>query len=203
MLAGMHDTSREPFVRGAYDLAKRKLEFERLREHYEQEVPDVKTSIKNHKKVITRIRMAIAAIDAAQREAEVEDDQLLTNFDVMKAQQLLKEAEADLIWVKNDMFPALVHPELRENPETATTFKVPSHARPDIPGFGVVKIDHWLIEKLDLLLDECLNKDKQMLRDGRNKIIRAVFSIAFPNAARQLDQIKTARSRSRRRRRGK
>jgi hypothetical protein len=196
-LNGMCDKSKRDFVRGAFRLAKSKLRLERLRDYYRDEVPGIRTSIKNHKKVITQIRRAIEALKEAHAKAEVEDDQLLLDLQVTEAQELLMAAEADLVWLTDHFLPGGIYPALRRHREKSSQITFPQRAQPEIPGFGVVEIDRWLIVELDRLLDGCRSRNGGKVAN-RDKIIQAVFQSAFRGAGRQIDQIKAARLRARR-----
>lgn len=200
VLKDLDSSSRRLFVADARKLAKRKLEFERLREHYRQKVPDVRASIRTHGKLITLVHRAIQTLLNAHEVAVVEDNQLLKNFEVTEAMRMLMAAENDLVWVKDHMLPAMIYPKLRKPNEKPSQFKIPEHAQPTIPGFGLVKIDNWLISELDQLLDRCQSLRGNGRVINRDKIIQAVFRSAFPNAGRQLEQIKTARRRAKRQR---
>ena len=81
------------FVEGAHKLALRKLEFERLGEHYRQQETTLRASIKNHSKLITLVARAIKTLEKAHSAAALEDAQLLDNFEVTEAMRMLIAAK--------------------------------------------------------------------------------------------------------------
>jgi|SRR5579862_529301 len=199
-LALIHDLLRPSFLFRAFELIKKIPRMEEEREHLKKHVPEIRASIAQHKKIATQIRKAIKAIELAQKAAREEDPDLLKSLDVIAAQQLLVQAEADLSWVIDEMFPGFIHPTLRKSDEKPTQVNLPSHSSKAFPGFGFARIDYWLIEELDKCLDTALTTKGKVGRVGRDKIIMRVFEVAF-SKTHSLDQIKNARIRMARQRR--
>lgn len=136
----IHELLRPSFLFRAFELAKQKQKMEDKAEHLERQAPQIRASIAEHKKVATQIRKAIKAIKLAQQVAKEEDPELLKNLDVLAAQELLVEAEADLLWVINEILPGSIHPHLRKKGERPTHFNPPTSSSKDFPGFGVAQI---------------------------------------------------------------
>jgi len=190
----IHELLRPSFLFRAFELVKQARRMEEEREHLKKQVPEVRASIAQHKKIATQIRKAIKAIELAQRVAREEDPDLLKSLDVIAAQQLLVQAEADLSWFTNEMFPGFIHPTLRKSDEKPTQVNLPSHSSGVFPGFGAAKIDHWLIHELDKCFDNALTTKRKIGSVGRDRIIMKVFQVAF-SKTHSLDQIKNARIR--------
>ena len=196
----IHDPLRRSFLFRAFELATQARKMEEEGEHLERQAPQIRASIAEHKKIVTQIRKAIKAIELAEGVAREEDPDLLKNLDVIAAQELLVEAEADLSWITDEMLPGSIHPELRKKGKKPTRFSLPSYSSKAFPGFGVVKIDYWLIEELDKCLDSARTTKGNIGTVGRDRIIKKVFEVAF-SKTHPMEQIKTARIRMARQRR--
>jgi hypothetical protein len=193
-LRQIHEALRPSFLFRAYELAKKKLELEAWRERQKANVPEIRVSIGRHKKISTKIRKAIEAVDAAERIATVEDPELLKNLDVIESRRMLSLAEADLQWVIKQMLPGSIHPKLRNANERPTSFKLPQYSDSSMPGFGFAQIDYWFIGELDKCLDSALNRKGAAGRIGRDRIITRVFEIAF-SEFNTTEKLKNARLR--------
>ena len=196
-LTEIHEVLKPIFSIRAYELVKRKIAMEDLRAKFQQDPDKIRPSIKRHQQILTPIRKAIQAIDAAAVKAKAEDPELLANLDVLEAQRLLKMAAADLAWVKDDMLPAMIHPKLRKGRELRTTFQLAPFSEDLMPGFGCAEIEHWFIHEMDRLFAISLTTSLTEVKIGRDKIIQRIFEIAF-SRWHQADQIKTARLRKKR-----
>jgi hypothetical protein len=198
-LQGLHELTRPTFALRAYELVREKVQLERLRERFEKQPSELRGSIRAHGKILTQIRKSIRAIDAAQNEAKVEDPEMLKNFDVMEARRLLMMAEADLVWVKDQFLPSVIHPELRKGQEKVTKLAMPMHSALPV-GFGTAKVDYWFIGKIDQLLETiCITAKLEAVKIGRDKIIHKIYQTAF-SETREIDRIKNARLRMARKR---
>lgn len=194
----IHD--RRSFLFRAFELVKQTRKMEEEGEHLERQVPQIRASIAKHRKIVTQIRKAIKAIELAQGVATEEDPDLLKNLDVIAARELLVQAKADLSWIMDEMLPGLIHPELRKKGKKPTRSFLPSYSSKEFPGFGVAKLNHWLIEELDKCLGTALTTKGKIRRVGRDRIIKKVFEVAF-SKTHPMEQIKTARIRMARQRR--
>lgn len=194
----IHEILRPTFLFRAYELAKEKRRLEDWRKSEERRAPDVRDSIRRHRRIVTQLQHAIKAIDIAQDIAAEEDPNLLKNLNVIASQRELALAEADLIWVIKEMFPGFIHPGLRKKGEQPRQFKLPRDDEP-FPGVGAAEIDHWFIGELDQLLDNALTLKATIGKVARDRIIKRVFEVAF-SETHTMDQIKTARTRMARRR---
>jgi hypothetical protein len=192
----IHELLRPSFIFRSFELAQKKVELDQWRDAQRKLVPEIRTSVKNHRKVRTQILNAIKAIDAARRFAAQEDPELLDGLNVKEAQQMLSAAAADLDWYTNEMLPGFIHPELRNASEDPRTFKLPHEAPASFPGFKLAKIDYWFIGELDKCLDIALTPNAKVGKVGRDRIIKKVFEVGLSDK-RTLDQIKTARTRLR------
>lgn len=192
----MREDMKRHFVFRAYELAKRKLEMDAWREHLDTQAPQVRFSIRKHRKISTQIRRAIKNITAAEQIATEEDPELLTNLDVIRARQWLAAAESDLQWVIREMFPGVIHPKLREKKEKLTTFKLPQHDDPSFLGFGS-QIKHRFIHELGKCFEGIAHAKRTEGRFGRDRIISKIFEIAFSEQY-ETAKIKTVLARKRR-----
>lgn len=192
----IHERMRSSFLFRAFELAKQKQQKEELRDHLERQAAQIRASIAQHKKTQTQIRKAIHALNIASEIAKAEDPELLRNLDVLKAQELLVEAEADLAWVISEMLPGSVHPKLRGKGAKPTRFTLSMDMSNEIPGFGYAQIDYWFIEELD----KCLNfaAQRKRARVGRDRIIKKIFQI-ISSEPHEIERIKNARLRARKR----
>lgn len=193
----VHEYVRPGLLFRIYELAKRKLEMERLRENDIDEVPRIRKSIRNHAKILTQIRRAMECIEIAKKEAEAEDTELLRQLDVIEAQRLLGMAAADIIWLKDQLLPGSIHPDLRSKAEEATVHKAPApvYSKSQFPGFGCSQVEHWFIGELDRCLDTCITRAGEKVTVGRDKLIKKVLEVAFPAGHRTLKSINTTRQR--------
>jgi hypothetical protein len=173
------EDQRDDLVRKISDLVARKVELEKLQQHYEKMAPDFRGSIRMHKKVLTQLANAIDAIETAKKIAEPEDSEMLKNFDVIRAQELLLEAAKDIAWVAFEFFPGWIYPDLRKGQEQSTKFKPPTHAVAQLPGLGVAAVNHWLIIQLDECLDDFVTPKGEKIKAGRDNLIAKVFKTAF------------------------
>jgi hypothetical protein len=180
----------------AFELAKQKQQKEELRGNLERQAAQIRTSVAQHKKIQTQIRRAVRALKVAEETAKAEDPELLKNLDVLKAQELLMAAEADLAWVLSEMLPGSVHPELRAKGAKPTRFTLPAHSSKEVPGFGYAEIDYWFIAELDKCLGVAAAAKGRTGRVGRDRIITKIFRV-ISSEPHQFERIKNARLRAR------
>jgi hypothetical protein len=190
-LGDINEVLRVTFLLRAYELARKKLALEKLRNDLIADVPTVRKAIKIRREILTQIRRAVRAIDAAQKKAKIEHPELLRDSTIMEARGLLKSAEAELTWMIHELLPSFIHPQLQEKGARPAISNWPLHARYSV-GFGVAKINYWFIGEIDQLLDICLTMTLESVKVGRDKIIQKIFRIAL-NYCCEIEQIKTAR----------
>ena len=198
----IHECLRATFVLRAYELVQRKMALEQLRKNLIADRSTVHDAIKVRRMILTQVRRAISAIDSAQQKSEVEHPALLRGTAIMEARKLLTSAQTELAWLAEKVLPGFIHPELGNSGAKASSSMWPLHKRYTV-GFGLAKIDHWFIGELDQLFESiCLTKALQTVKVGRDRIIKAIFQIAF-NYSCQIERIKTARLQKSRERRVK
>ena len=173
------EDQRDELVRKIRWLIRRKEEFERRREDYRVSVAETRMSIKSHKKVFTQLVNAIKSIKEAEKIAEPEDPTMLKNLGVLRAKKVILAAAADIQWMKDELFPATIHPDLRKGREVGHDLELFSCKYSATPGLGKAKVDHWLMGKLDKSLDGFVTPDGKTIKVGRDKLIQKVFLVAF------------------------
>lgn len=189
------DQKLRPYVLIAlYSRAAQARDLETLRDNEKRLSKALRAKRIGARRVRAHIKNALKCIAMAREAAES-----LMHPELNNATFILKALLADVTSIEQ-VSAAGIHPDLRTERERMATADVSVREWLHVDGFGVAKIDHWMIESIDRYLESVWTTGGFSLRSADiNRIIVAVFAAAFGETC-ELGRVKTARRRLRKKR---